>query len=101
MSVCGRESETEERGLASDGIQMATDTMHNNDLKVHSEYNFWRIGHFSILLVAISKLRMNTNTQNAVCTPCKSLLKSFVDKNSLFSHSQKRNSLIIHIERES
>ena len=35
-----------ERELASDGIQMATNAMHNNDLKVHSgtyEYNFRRI----------------------------------------------------------
>ena len=33
-SVCGREGETERRGLASDGTQMATDTMHNNDTLV-------------------------------------------------------------------
>ena len=78
-------------------------TQYNNVLKVHSvthEYNFRRIGHFLILLVAISKLRMNTNTEKAVYTPCKSLLKSFMDKNSPFSHSLKRNSLIIRVQRE-
>ena len=93
-----------ERGLANDGIQMATDTMHNNDLKVHSgmhEYNFRRIGHFLILLVAISKIRMNTNTQKDVYTPCKSLLKSFMNSNSRFYHSLKIISLIIHVQRES
>ena len=39
------------------GLGLGTDTMHNNP-KVHSgmhEYNFRGIGHFSILLDAISK----------------------------------------------
>ena len=74
----------ERRGLARDGIQMATDTMHNNNPKVHSgthKYNFKRIGHFLILFVAV---RMNTNTQKAVYTPCKSLLKKLMNKNTHF-----------------
>ena len=50
MYECVRER-VEQRGLASDGIQMATDIIHNNLLKVHSgthDYNFRRI-HFDTL----------------------------------------------------
>ena len=42
---------------------------------------------------------MNINTQNAVYTPYKSLLKSFMDSNSPFYHSLKKN-LYMFRERE-
>ena len=77
-----------QRELARDWIQMATDTMHSNDPKVHSgmrEYNFRRIGHF------LTYSWLNKNKHNYTEGYLYSLqiltFKDLMDKNNPFSYS--------------